>query len=79
MSCLSAATHGAARHLTKTYLPNGKIRRLTEIECERLQGLPDNYTEGISSGNRYEVLGNGWTVPTIKYIFKGIKKNNFRP
>jgi DNA-cytosine methyltransferase len=72
MACLSAATHGAARHLTKTYLPNGKIRRLTEIECERLQGLPDNYTEGIASGNRYEALGNGWTVPVISHIFKNL-------
>jgi len=74
MSCLSAATHGAARHLTKTYLPNGKIRRLTEIECERLQGLPDNYTKGISSGNRYEALGNGWTVDVIAHIFSGLKQ-----
>ncbi len=78
MSCLSAATHGAARHLTKTYLPNGKIRRLTEIECERLQGLPDNYTEGISSGNRYEALGNGWTVPVIAHIFKGMHLTNLK-
>jgi len=69
MACLSAATHGAARHLTKTYLPNGRIRRLTENECERLQGLPKDYTKYTSSGNRYEVLGNGWTVPVIAYIF----------
>lgn len=79
MSCLTAATHGAARHLTKTYLPNGKIRRLTEIECERLQGLPDNYTEGhynnnISSSSRYESLGNGWTVDVVTHILKGLKK-----
>lgn len=70
MGCLSAATHGAARHLTKTYLPDGRIRRLTEIECERLQGLPDDYTAGISSSSRYEALGNGWTIDVISYIFK---------
>lgn len=78
MACLSAATHGAARHLTKTYLPDGKIRRLTEIECERLQGLPDNYTEGhytdkVASSIRYEALGNGWTVSVIKHIFSGLR------
>lgn len=73
MGCLSAATHGAARHLTKTFLPSGRIRRLTEIECERLQGVPDDYTSYVSSSKRYESLGNGWTVPVIEHIFKGIK------
>jgi DNA-cytosine methyltransferase len=73
MGCLSASTHGAARHLTKTFLPNGKIRRLTEIECERLQGVPDNYTQHIASSNRYEMIGNGWTVDVIAYIFGGLK------
>lgn len=69
MACLSAATHGAARHLTKTYLPNGKVRRLTENEVEKLQGVPIDYTKGVSSSKRYEVLGNGWTVDVIAYIF----------
>lgn len=72
MGCLAASHHGAARHLTKTCLPNGRIRRLTEKECERLQGVPDGYTEGISSSKRYEILGNGWTVDVISFIFGGI-------
>ena len=72
MCCLSAATHGAARHLTKTLLPSGRIRRLTEIECEKLQGIPFNYTKGVSSSKRYEMLGNGWTVDVIAHIFKNI-------
>ncbi|MCG8670246.1 MAG: DNA cytosine methyltransferase [Pseudomonadales bacterium] len=47
----------------------GKIRRFTPVECERLQGLPDNYTGGVSNTQRYKMLGNGWNVPTIKHIF----------
>ena len=69
MACLSASHHGAARHLTKTYLPNGKIRRLTENEVEKLQGVPIDYTKIVSSSKRYEVLGNGWTVDVIAHIF----------
>ena len=72
MGCLSASTHGAARHLTKTYLPNGEIRRLTENEVEKLQGVPINYTDNVSSSKRYEMLGNGWTVDVIAHIFGGL-------
>lgn len=46
------------------------IRRLTPIECERLQTLPDNYTEGVSNSQRYKMLGNGWTVDVIAHIFR---------
>jgi DNA-cytosine methyltransferase len=49
-----------------------KIRKLTPIECERLQTLPDNYTAGISDTQRYKCLGNGWTVDVIAHIFKNI-------
>ena len=72
IGCLSASHHGAARHLTKTYMKDGRIRRLTEIECERLQSVPDNFTMGVSSSKRYEMLGNGWTVDVIAHIFKGL-------
>ena len=54
-------------------LMNGQIRKLTPLECERLQTLPDNYTEGISDTQRYKTLGNGWTVDVIAHIFKGLK------
>jgi len=73
MACLSASHHGAARHLTKTYLPNGEIRRLTENEVEKLQTVPINYTNSVSSSKRYEVLGNGWTVDVITHIFSSLK------
>lgn len=72
MCCLSASTHGASRHLTKTLLPCGRIRRLTEVECEKLQGVPNNYTKYVSSSQRYSMLGNGWTVDVIAHIFKNI-------
>jgi DNA (cytosine-5)-methyltransferase 3A len=46
------------------------IRKLTPIECERLQSLPDNYTEGISNTQRYKTLGNGFNCAVIKHIIK---------
>jgi DNA (cytosine-5)-methyltransferase 3A len=49
-----------------------KIRKLTPIECERLQSLPDNYTEGIANTNRYKALGNGFNVEVIKFILSFI-------
>jgi len=49
-------------------------RRYTPIECERLQTLPDNYTEGVSNTQRYKMLGNGWTRDIIAHIFKGMKQ-----
>ena len=44
------------------------IRRLTEVECERLQGFPDGWTEGISASQRYKCLGNAVTVNVIRAI-----------
>lgn len=54
---------------------DGYIRKLTPIECERLQTLPDGYTEaeGVSETQRYKMLGNGWTVDVIAHILKYIK------
>lgn len=47
-------------------------RKLTPIECERLQTFPDNYTEGISNSQRYKALGNSWTVDVITHIFNNL-------
>ena len=47
-----------------------RVRRLTPIECERLQTLTDNYTEWVSNSQRYKMLGNGWTVDVIAHIFR---------
>jgi len=51
-----------------------RIRRLTPIECERLQTVKDNYTNHVSDSQRYKMLGNGWTVEVITHIFKYIKQ-----
>jgi len=48
-------------------------RKLTPIECERLQTVPDNYTEGVSNTQRYKMLGNGWTVEVIAHILKNME------
>lgn len=51
------------------------IRKLTPIECERLQTLPDNYTEADSDTQRYKGLGNGWTADVIIHILNGALKD----
>lgn len=48
------------------------IRKLSPVECERLQTLPDNYTAGVSNTQRYRQLGNGWTVDVIAHILGGL-------
>lgn len=60
----------------KNELPDGlyKFRKLTEIESERLQTLPDNYTQGISKTQRYKTIGNGWTVDVIAHILRYAKQ-----
>lgn len=54
-------------------LPDGFyiLRKMTPIECERLQTLPDNYTAAVSNSQRYKVLGNGWTAEIIIHILSG--------
>ena len=56
------------------FLTNGvRYRKLTPIECERLQTVPDNYTQGVSNTQRYKMLGNGWTIDVIAHCLKNIK------
>ena len=52
---------------------NSKIRKLTPVECERLQTVKDNYTNYVSDSQRYKMLGNGWTVDVIAHILKYMK------
>ena len=67
----------------KVYVPPLQWRKLTPIECERLQTVPDNYTsKGIRDGKevkisntqRYKMLGNGWTIDVIAHIFESLRK-----
>lgn len=65
-NCLTAANYEYMRYEHPTY------RKLTPLECERLQTVPDNYTEGVSNTQRYKMLGNGWSVIVIEHILHGM-------
>lgn len=67
-------TCGGGNHEPKIYYPELKYRKLTPIECERLQTFPDNWTDCISNTQRYKSLGNAWTVDVIAHIFKEMNK-----
>ena len=69
-SCCLRAGNADCFVLDKSIL---KYRRFTPLECERLQTLPDNYTDGVSTTQRYKMIGNGWTINAVKHIFKGMK------
>jgi DNA (cytosine-5)-methyltransferase 3A len=56
-----------------TLIMDGEVRRLSVIEAQRLQTLPDGYTDGIPASRQHNAIGNGWTVNVIAHIFKGIK------
>jgi DNA (cytosine-5)-methyltransferase 1 len=55
---------------------DSKIRRLTPTECERLMGLPDGWTEGVSDTQRYKLCGNGVVVNVVKEIIKRLNSLN---
>jgi DNA (cytosine-5)-methyltransferase 3A len=67
------ALGGGGGAKTGLYEVQDRIRKLTPIECERLQGLPDNYTEGIAKTHRYKCLGNGFCVPVIAHILGNLR------
>jgi DNA (cytosine-5)-methyltransferase 3A len=59
----------------KKVIDGGRPRKLTPLEYERLQKVPDNYTDCVADTHRYNMLGNGWTVDVIAHIFKGLKED----
>ena len=67
---------GGGNREPKVSQNSGHYRKLTPLECERLQTVPDNYTEGVSKTQRYKMLGNGWTVEVIKHLFKPLREEN---
>ena len=71
--CHTLTTCGGG-NTQKKVMDHGRARKLTPLEYERLQTLPDNYTEGVSDGARYTAIGNGWTVDVITYILRGVKE-----
>lgn len=81
---LAPRTDGKANCLTTAItkehiicLSNYRFRHLTPMECERLQTLPDNYTEGVSDTQRYQMCGNGWTKETVAHLFSYMDENSF--
>lgn len=66
---------GKKGNIEQKFETNGinNIRRLTPKECERLQTVPENYTILVSDNQRYKMLGNGWTVDIVAYIFSYLK------
>jgi DNA-cytosine methyltransferase len=67
-------TMGGGHREPKVYTGDMKFRKLTPLECERLQTFPDGYTEGVSNTQRYKMLGNSFTVEMIKCILSPIVK-----
>jgi DNA (cytosine-5)-methyltransferase 1 len=61
---------------TPATMQNMAVRRLTPVECERLQGFPDNYTNipKAADGNRYKALGNSMAVPVMRWIGERINQ-----
>ena len=56
----------------QTLLNEGTVRRLTPVECERLQGFPDDWTAGQSDSARYKQMGNAVAVPVVEWIIQNI-------
>ena len=61
--------------ITETVENKLRWRRLTPKECERLQGLPDDYTSMVSNTQRYRQCGNGWCVPVIEFLYENLIDN----
>lgn len=68
------ANGGGRGAKTGLYLIDGEVRKLTPMEAERAQTLPDNYTAGQSDNARYKAIGNGWTVDVISWILSHIPR-----
>ena len=70
--CNTLLCDGNGGNLVKKIYQDNRVRKLLPLEYERLQTLPDNYTDGLSDSRRYTAIGNGWTVDVIAHIFKNI-------
>lgn len=68
--CLTAVCGGNQQ---KKVIDGNRVRKLTPLEYERLQNIPDNYSCGVSDSARYKMIGNSWEVNTIVWLLKGIQ------
>ena len=77
-STLAGGAHSGGNHsdmdLLVTFGAGLRIRRLTPTECERLQGFPDGWTEGLSDTQRYKTLGNAVTVNVVEAVMNSFAK-----
>ena len=71
--CNTLMCDGNDGNLVKKVFQDGRVRKLTPLEYERLQTLPEGYTDCVSDSKRYSLIGNGWTVDVIAHIFSFIK------
>ena len=77
LTCVNGGYH------IKSVMDHGRPRKLTPIEYERLQGLPDGYTDvsvngrKLSDTKRYSLMGNGWNEPTVEWILSGLKNKKW--
>jgi site-specific DNA-cytosine methylase len=71
-NCLTAANYDYMRYEHSDKDKEVYWRKLTPVECERLQTVPDNYTNHVSNTQRYKMLGNGWTIEVITHILKNM-------
>lgn len=74
--CVRSSGHKSYDRHEWDSVDNLHVRKLTVLECERLQTLPDNYTAGVSNTQRYKMIGNGWTVDVIAHILRRIHDEN---
>lgn len=72
--CQTLTTCGGGNTQKKVYI-NGRCRKLTPLEYERLQTLPDYYTDIVSDTARYTAIGNGWTVDVIAHILQSLHES----
>jgi DNA (cytosine-5)-methyltransferase 1 len=69
---LACQIDSGSEQVNRLVVDNNRPRYLTPLECERLQGFPDNYTEGFSDCTRYRMIGNSMPVPVIRWIAQRI-------
>lgn len=73
-----ALTATAARRMNTLDPQNFRIRKLTVLECKRLQTVPDDYKLNVSNSQAYKMLGNGWTVDVISHLLEGLKISSYQ-
>jgi DNA (cytosine-5)-methyltransferase 3A len=73
--CNTLLCDGNGGNLVKKIYQDSRVRKLMPLEYERLQTLPDYYTDCVADSRRYTAIGNGWTVDVIAHILESIKKN----